>query len=45
MEIKEFFNLAGQPWEQKEDEQLIKEYNNDKINLIDISKIHKRFIV
>lgn len=42
MEIKEIFNLAGQPWEQKEDEQLIKEYNNDKLNLIDISKIHKR---
>lgn len=36
------YNLAGQPWEKKEDDQLIKEYNIDKLKLLDISKIHKR---
>jgi len=42
MEIPEEYNLAGQPWEKKEDEQLIKEYTIDRLNLMDISKIHKR---
>lgn len=39
--IKEL-TLAGQPWSKKEDEQLIKEYNIDKMTIIDICKIHKR---
>lgn len=42
MEIPVEYNLAGQPWEKHEDEQLIKEYNVDKLSLLDICKIHKR---
>jgi len=42
MEIPVEYNLAGQPWEKKEDDQLIKEYNINMLNLLDICKIHKR---
>jgi hypothetical protein len=36
------YNLAGEPWENKEDEQLKKEYNIDKLTILEICKIHKR---
>ena len=42
MEIPIEYNLAGKSWEKKEDDQLIKEYNIDRLNLLDICKIHKR---
>ena len=42
MEILSEYYLAGEKWEIKEDDQLIKEYNIDKLNLLDICKIHKR---
>ena len=42
MEIPAEYNLAGQPWEKKEDEQLIKEYTIDELNVLDLCKIHKR---
>jgi hypothetical protein len=42
MDIKEEYNLAGNPWEKEEDERLTKEYNVDMLNLLDICKLHKR---
>lgn len=42
MDIPEEYNLAGKPWEKCEDQQLIKEYTIDTLNLMDISRIHKR---
>ena len=36
------YNLVGQPWENNEDKQLIKEYNIDQLSLLEICKIHKR---
>jgi hypothetical protein len=35
-------DLAGKRWTQEEDEQLIKLYNIDKLDLFNICKIHKR---
>ena len=35
-------DMAGQPWEQKEEQQLIKEYLVDKLNLLEICENHKR---
>jgi hypothetical protein len=34
--------LAGKPWSPQEDEQLIKEYTNDKLGLLRLCEIHKR---
>jgi hypothetical protein len=42
VENEEDFNLAGHSWDQEEDQQLIKEYTIDKLNLLEISKIHQR---
>lgn len=42
IENEEDCNLAGHPWDQQEDQQLIKEYTVDKLNLSEISKIHQR---
>ena len=42
MENQEDFKLAGKPWSHEEDEQLIKEYTVNKINLLEICEIHKR---
>jgi hypothetical protein len=33
---------SGQKWDKNEDLQLVKEYDIDKLNLLDICKIHKR---
>lgn len=41
-EIPKEYNLAGQPWEKEEDDQLIKEYNTDNLNILDLCRIHKR---
>jgi hypothetical protein len=40
MEI--IFKNAGEPWSQEEDAQLNKLYNEDMIDIIEISKIHNR---
>lgn len=42
IEIPKEYNLAGQSWEKTEDDQLIKEYTTDKLDLLEICKIHKR---
>ena len=42
MEIPLEYINAGKPWPKSEDEQLIKEYNIDKLKLLELSKIHKR---
>ena len=42
MENQYDFKLAGNPWGFEEDQRLIKEYNVDKLNLLEICKIHKR---
>jgi hypothetical protein len=42
MENKEEFKLAGKPWAYEEDQQLIKEYTVEKLNLLEICEIHKR---
>ena len=39
--VKEF-TRAGKPWSQIESQELVKEYNTDQLNLLDICKIHKR---
>ena len=40
MEI--IFKNAGEPWTQEEDKQLNKLYNEDMLDIIEISKIHNR---
>jgi hypothetical protein len=40
-EVKQF-TRAGKPWGQIESQQLVKEYNVDKLNLLEICNIHKR---
>jgi hypothetical protein len=40
MEI--IFKNAGEPWTQEEDTQLNKLYNEDMLDIIEISKIHNR---
>jgi hypothetical protein len=42
MESFQELNRAGEPWEISEGHQLIKEYNVDKLNLLEICNIHKR---
>jgi hypothetical protein len=42
MEIPKEYELAGQPWENSEDNQLIKEYTVDKLTVLELCKIHKR---
>ncbi len=36
------FKNAGEPWSQEEDAQLNKSYNEDMLDIIEISKIHNR---
>ena len=36
------YNRAGKGWDKNEEIELVKEYNIDKLNLLDICKIHKR---
>jgi len=42
MESYKSCTSAGKPWSKSEDNQLIKEYNEDKLSLLDIYKNHKR---
>jgi DNA-binding transcriptional regulator GbsR (MarR family) len=42
MDIKKEYCFAGQAWKETEEEQLKKEYTIDKLNLMELSKIHKR---
>jgi hypothetical protein len=43
MDSDEEINLnVGKPWDEKEDNQLIKEYTIDKLDILKICKIHKR---
>lgn len=36
------FNRGGNPWEKEEDDRLIKEYNVDKLTILELSKLHDR---
>ena len=36
------FNRGGESWEKQEDDQLIKEYNVDKLTILELSKLHGR---
>jgi hypothetical protein len=42
METEIIFKNAGGPWSQEEDAQLNKLYNEDMLDIIEISKIHNR---
>jgi polyhydroxyalkanoate synthesis regulator phasin len=42
MEIETIFKNAGEPWSQEEDTQLNKLYNEDILDIMEISKIHCR---
>jgi hypothetical protein len=42
MDNSEEYASIGEPWEKNEDDQLIREYNVDKLTILEISKIHKR---
>jgi hypothetical protein len=42
MENQDEIKLTGKPWTYEEDQQLIKEYTDDKLNLLEICEIHKR---
>lgn len=42
METKTIFKNAGESWSHEEDEQLNKLYNEDKLGVMEISKIHNR---
>ena len=42
METEFKFRNAGEPWSEKEEKQLNKLYNEDKLNIMEISKIHCR---
>jgi hypothetical protein len=42
METEIIFKNAGEPWTQEEDTQLNKLYNEDMLDIIQISKIHNR---
>jgi hypothetical protein len=42
MEIENLFKNAGEPWTAKEDAQLYKLYNNDMLDVMEISRIHNR---
>lgn len=42
METEIIFKNAGEPWSQEEDRQLNKLYNEDMLDIIEISKIHNR---
>ena len=42
MEAPILFNNVGKPWSKTEDAQLNKLYNEDMLNVIEISKIHNR---
>ena len=42
MQLSNEYIHAGNAWNKDEDFQLIKEYNVDKLKLLEISKIHKR---
>lgn len=40
--MTEVLNLAGKPWSEDEDRQLITEYTRDKLKLMELCSIHKR---
>ena len=42
MEIETIFKNAGEPWSPEEDIKLNKLYNEDMLDIIEISKIHNR---
>jgi len=42
MDNDDDFKLAGKPWSNEEDQQLINEYTVDKLNVLEICEIHKR---
>ena len=42
METNIIFKNAGEPWTQEEDVQLNKLYNEDMLDIVEISKIHNR---
>jgi len=42
MEMEIIFKNAGEPWSKEEDTQLNKSYNEDMLDIIEISKIHNR---
>jgi len=42
MENSNEYSRAGQPWEMNEDSQLVKNYNINNLDIMTISKIHKR---
>ena len=42
METDTIFQNAGEPWTQEEDKQLNKLYNQDMLDILEISKIHNR---
>ena len=42
MEEKTMFKNAGEPWNEKEEKQLNKLYNEDMLDIMEISKIHCR---
>ena len=42
METEIVFKNAGEPWSKEEDTQLNKSYNEDMLDIIEISKIHNR---
>jgi len=42
MDIKKEYCFAGRAWTYTEEEQLKKEYTIDKLNLMELSKLHKR---
>jgi len=38
----DYYTNSGQPWYDQEEEQLKKEYNEQKLDINEIGKIHKR---
>jgi len=42
MDVPTTFNSAGTPWSQEEDNKLNKLYNEDMLDILEISKIHNR---
>jgi len=42
MEKFAYYDRSGKPWPEEEDNQLLKEYNEDKMDIIEIGHMHKR---
>ena len=38
----DYYTNSGQPWSSQEEDQIKKEYNEDKLDINEIGKIHKR---